>query len=279
MERQGARRVNIRRRGRFDQDRHGRESAVDRGADAHCLFADAEAADQLRVARRILRLQVIEQPAALADEHQQSTAGVVVLRVGLEMLGQVIDTLAENRNLHLGRPGVALVRLVVPDDLGFLVSGQCQLATLHVRPRRRHTPPGRRKSLEDLGFYLRTTAGCKTPAPGRTSASAISVPAASSRRTGPSDALGGASSSIRGSTSRPLCTHRRPSSLTWYPGRCPSSAPAGTRRSTATPGVAMATPSGTAWPRSNSPLLVRRRPARWAGVPTASPRSWARART
>src|SRR4051812_12229751 len=162
------------------------------------------------------------------------------------MLRQVVDALAENRDLHLGRPGVALVGFVVADDLGFLVSGQCQLATLHARPRRRHTPPDRRKSLEDLGFYLRTTAGCKAPAPGRTSARAMSEPAASSRRTGPSDAPGGESSSIRGSTSRPFWTHSTPSVLTRHPGRCRSNAPAGTRRSSATPGVATATPSGTA---------------------------------
>ena len=36
------------------------------------LFANAEAADQLRVARRVFVLQVVEQPAALADQLQQA---------------------------------------------------------------------------------------------------------------------------------------------------------------------------------------------------------------
>ena len=75
-ERQVARRVDDSRRGRLDQGRHGRESAaaLRQPTLTVSLFANAEAADQLRVARRVFVLQVVEQPAALADQLQQAAA-------------------------------------------------------------------------------------------------------------------------------------------------------------------------------------------------------------
>ena len=48
-----------------------------------------------------LRLEVVEQPAALADELQQAAARVMILRVRLEVFGQVVDALAED-----ARPGL-----------------------------------------------------------------------------------------------------------------------------------------------------------------------------
>ena len=42
----------------------------------------------------VLYLEVIEQPAALADLHEQAAAGMMVLRVRFEVLGQVVDALA-----------------------------------------------------------------------------------------------------------------------------------------------------------------------------------------
>src|SRR6478752_5846382 len=82
------------------------------------LFSDVEALDQIGVPMRILRLQVIEQTAAAADEHQQATPRVVVLGVCLEVFGEVVDAFAENRDLHFGRAGIAVVGLVVADQLG-----------------------------------------------------------------------------------------------------------------------------------------------------------------
>jgi len=61
--------------------------------------------------------QVVQQPAALAHEEQQPTAAVVVVLVLLEVLGEVGDAVAEQRDLHLGGTGVALGRGVLGDDL------------------------------------------------------------------------------------------------------------------------------------------------------------------
>src|SRR5262249_13935362 len=62
-------------------------------------------------------VQVVQQPAALTHEQQQATTRVVVVLVLLEVLRQVADAVAEQRDLDLGRTGVALLGRVLRDDL------------------------------------------------------------------------------------------------------------------------------------------------------------------
>src|SRR4051812_29347914 len=76
----------------------------------------AETLDDRAVARDLGLLQVVQQTTALADEQQQATTAVVVVLVRLEVLGQVRDAVAEQRDLHLRRTGVALGRGVLGDD-------------------------------------------------------------------------------------------------------------------------------------------------------------------
>jgi len=59
--------------------------------------------------------------SSLAHQLEQATSGVVVLLVGLEVLGELTDALGEERDLHLGRTGVAVVGAVFLDDLGFSI--------------------------------------------------------------------------------------------------------------------------------------------------------------
>src|SRR5688572_8106108 len=88
------------------------------------LLADAEAADQLRVAFRILALQVVQQAAALADQLEQAPTGMVILGVHLEVLGEVVDPVAENGDLHFRRTRVRIVRAICPDDPALAVLRQ-----------------------------------------------------------------------------------------------------------------------------------------------------------
>jgi hypothetical protein len=64
-------------------------------------------------------LHVVEHAAATADEHEQATTAVVVLRVRLQVGGQVTDPRRQQRDLHLGRAGVALVGAVGGDRVLF----------------------------------------------------------------------------------------------------------------------------------------------------------------
>src|SRR5690606_11624593 len=79
--------------------------------------AQTEPFDQRLVTRRVGSLQVVEQLAAAADHLEQAAARVVVLRVGLEVIGQLDDASGEQRDLDLGRAGVFRATLVVGDDL------------------------------------------------------------------------------------------------------------------------------------------------------------------
>jgi len=53
----------------------------------------------------------------MPDHLEQAPAGVVVFRVGLEMLRQHVDPLGEDAYLHLRRSGVDIVLLEAVDDL------------------------------------------------------------------------------------------------------------------------------------------------------------------
>ena len=79
------------------------------------LLTDVESLDQVRVALCVLRFQIVEQPTAAADEHQQAAARVMIFCVRLEMLSEVVDSFAEECNLNFWRTGIAVVSLVRAD--------------------------------------------------------------------------------------------------------------------------------------------------------------------
>src|SRR5262245_637877 len=98
------------------------------------LLADVQPLDQVRVALGVFGFEVVEQPAAPADEHQQPATRVVILGVRLEMFRQVIDALAENRDLYFGGSGVCVVGLVTANQLGLAGFRQRNRVCLHARP-------------------------------------------------------------------------------------------------------------------------------------------------
>ena len=71
----------------------------------------------------LLALQVVQQATTLADHHQQAAARVEILVVRREMLGEVLDPLGENRNLHFRRTRVAFLGRVLGNDF-FLAFGR-----------------------------------------------------------------------------------------------------------------------------------------------------------
>ena len=58
-------------------------------------------------------MQIIQQPAALADHHQQSATGAMIFDVLLQMVGQMVDPLGQKSNLHVCGAGVLLVKLEI----------------------------------------------------------------------------------------------------------------------------------------------------------------------
>ncbi len=86
------------------------------------LSAQPQRSDQGPVTLRVGTIQVLQHPAALADQLEQSPAGVVVMLVLQQMPGQVLYALGEQGDLHLRRTGVSLVSLVLFDNYRFFLS-------------------------------------------------------------------------------------------------------------------------------------------------------------
>ena len=76
----------------------------------HPLFnkslTDAQLGNDSAVALDVLGHQIVQHLAALTDHLQQAAAGVVVLLVDLQVLGELVDTGSEDGDLDLGGAGV-----------------------------------------------------------------------------------------------------------------------------------------------------------------------------
>jgi hypothetical protein len=84
-------------------------------------LADVERADQGAVAVDAATTEVVEEATALADQLEQATTRVEVLRVGPKVLGEVVDAGGQQRDLNFGRTGVAFVGLELADNLGLAI--------------------------------------------------------------------------------------------------------------------------------------------------------------
>src|SRR6266571_3010604 len=81
--------------------------------------ANTQPLDQRLVARLVSTSEVIEELATLGHELEQSTPGVIVLDVGLEVLGEVGDALRKDSDLNLRRTGIAGLGRIGLDDFRF----------------------------------------------------------------------------------------------------------------------------------------------------------------
>src|SRR5579884_42841 len=81
------------------------------------LSAQTETLDQRAVALDVLGGQVLQQPAALTHQLVHAAAGVVVVLVRLQVLGQVVDPLGQQRDLDLRGAGVTFGGAVLGEDL------------------------------------------------------------------------------------------------------------------------------------------------------------------
>src|SRR5579884_1050175 len=79
------------------------------------LTADAEALDEVLVPFRTATLQVIQQAPPARHHGQQTTAGMKILLVRLEMLPELEDTLAQDGHLNLWRTAVVLMGPILRD--------------------------------------------------------------------------------------------------------------------------------------------------------------------
>ena len=76
------------------------------------LATQSQLCDQGPVPLHVLFLEVPKQSPTLTDHHEQASPTVMILLMGLQMVGEVIDPLSEQRNLDLRRTGVRGMRAI-----------------------------------------------------------------------------------------------------------------------------------------------------------------------
>ena len=67
---------------------------------------EAQVGDERSIPFDVVGGHVVEQPTPFPDEHEQTTPTVMVLLVDLRVFGEVVDAIAEERDLDLRRPCV-----------------------------------------------------------------------------------------------------------------------------------------------------------------------------
>ena len=80
------------------------------------LLPEPEPLNHRSVSLHVLAFHVIQKPPPLADQLQQAPPGVMVLLMGLEMFGQILNPGAEEGNLDLRRSRIFFVKPLVVDD-------------------------------------------------------------------------------------------------------------------------------------------------------------------
>ena len=118
------------------------------------LLADAQLADNVAVAVRVMRLQVVEQAAALADEHQETAPRGVILLVSLEVLSQLANARTQNRNLDFRRTGVGIVGTEALNQVGFRCRCQHSVLVTPRSPEFRSSNPSQCLSRDYHGLVL-----------------------------------------------------------------------------------------------------------------------------
>src|SRR5579871_6256395 len=89
------------------------------------LTTDAQALNQVLVSFRIPALQIFQKTPAARHHRQQSPAGMMVLAMGSEMIHQLHNTLAEDRNLTFWRTRVGFVNSILRNYMLLGLGRQC----------------------------------------------------------------------------------------------------------------------------------------------------------
>ncbi len=71
----------------------------------------------------IVRLEVVEQATPLADQHEKTAARAMIFLVRFEVLRQLTNALAQQRDLDFGAAGIGSMRAVLVDEGFLLLSG------------------------------------------------------------------------------------------------------------------------------------------------------------
>jgi hypothetical protein len=111
--------------GRGENERNQRRPPGRSDPENRSLTANTEALNQGLVPFRATALQVVQEAPAASDHRQQSTTGMMVLLVRLEMVRELQNSLAQDGYLYLWRPAIGFVLLELANNLLFNLGRQC----------------------------------------------------------------------------------------------------------------------------------------------------------
>ena len=95
------------------------------------LFAKAKFLDDCAVPIDVRLLEVSEQIPALTDHFQKAASRVMIFLVGLQVVSQIVNSLSQERDLHLRRARVTLVHCIGLDNR-FLLCLQHICSTFYI---------------------------------------------------------------------------------------------------------------------------------------------------
>jgi hypothetical protein len=110
----------------FRGNRDGRK-----GFQLEPLLPDAQPLNQASISLVIVLPEIIEKPSPLSYQLEETTAGVVILHVDLEVLREVIDTLTQQRYLNFGRARVRLMEFELLNNFFSLRLSNPHLSSVH----------------------------------------------------------------------------------------------------------------------------------------------------
>lgn len=94
------------------------------------LLTKAEFLNECAIPLNIGFLEIGEKVSSVADHLKKTAVGMVVMRVGFDMLVEVVDAGCQNGNLYLRRTGVALMGGIFFDDSLFFFLCHCNFTSL-----------------------------------------------------------------------------------------------------------------------------------------------------
>src|SRR5512140_1509769 len=80
------------------------------------LLSEPQTLNHTSVAFHVLVLHIVQESSPLADQFQKSSARMVILLMGLEVVRQIVCPGAEEGNLDLGGLRILFVQLIADDD-------------------------------------------------------------------------------------------------------------------------------------------------------------------
>jgi len=88
------------------------------------LFLQTEFLDERVVVALVGILEVMQMRPSIGNHLKKPAAGMNILRIFLQMLGEIVDPARKKRNLNIRRAGVSIVASSILNNCGLFLRGK-----------------------------------------------------------------------------------------------------------------------------------------------------------